>query len=267
MSGQTGTHGSRKAKIGVFGLALMIVLAVVGPAIAPYSPDATSSAILQGPSSAHLLGTTSTGQDVLSQLLVGAWPSLFVGFLAASIATILSVIFGILSGYLGGAVGETSRSHRTFSWSCRRCPSSSFSLAICQTAASPCSPLSSVSRDGRGARGSFAPKPCHSRTVTTSPLRADRREAMADYMVRADAGAPACNRINVLVYGRVRDRYASRARLSRVGTSVSVDVGDDAVLGTEPRSVPLRSLVVVRAARPRDRPGWPPAGVRQLRHR
>ena len=107
MSGQTGTHGSRKAKIGVFGLALMIVLAVVGPAIAPYSPDATSSAILQGPSSAHLLGTTSTGQDVLSQLLVGAWPSLFVGFLAASIATILSVIFGILSGYLGGAVGET----------------------------------------------------------------------------------------------------------------------------------------------------------------
>jgi peptide/nickel transport system permease protein len=98
---------SWKVDVGVIGLGVFIVLAVIGPFIAPYDPDATSNARLQGPSAAHLLGTTLSGQDVLSQFLVGAGPSLFIGFLAALVATALSVIFGLLSAYLRGIVGES----------------------------------------------------------------------------------------------------------------------------------------------------------------
>jgi ABC-type dipeptide/oligopeptide/nickel transport system permease subunit len=93
--------------IGVGGISAIIVLAIVGPFVAPYDPDATSPIGLHGPSASHLLGTTLSGQDVLSQFLVAARPSVIVGVVAASIATALSVVFGILSGYLSGGVSET----------------------------------------------------------------------------------------------------------------------------------------------------------------
>jgi peptide/nickel transport system permease protein len=93
---------NRKVTIGVVGLGIFILLGIFGAVLAPHDPSATSAAILQGPSGSHLLGTTQTGQDVLSQLLVSTGPSLLVGFLAAGIATLLSVVVGLLSGYLLG---------------------------------------------------------------------------------------------------------------------------------------------------------------------
>jgi oligopeptide/dipeptide ABC transporter ATP-binding protein len=99
--------GPRKVRLGVAGLAAMLVIALLGPTIAPYAPSATSGPSLAPPSWAHLFGTTLTGQDVFSQFLVGAGPSLLVGFVAAAISTLLSVLFGLLSGYLSGAVGES----------------------------------------------------------------------------------------------------------------------------------------------------------------
>ncbi|HEY9290350.1 MAG TPA: ABC transporter permease, partial [Microlunatus sp.] len=62
-------------------------------------------AIGEPPSSAHLLGTTSTGQDVLAQLIAGARNSLLVGVLAALISTTLSILFGVTAGFFGGTVG------------------------------------------------------------------------------------------------------------------------------------------------------------------
>jgi peptide/nickel transport system permease protein len=59
-----------------------------------------------GPTWHHLLGTTSIGQDVLSQLLVGTRSSVVLGLLTGVIATTLAVIVGLSAGYLGGAADE-----------------------------------------------------------------------------------------------------------------------------------------------------------------
>src|SRR5207302_9961944 len=58
------------------------------------------------PSSAHWLGTTVFAQDVLSQVLASSQATLFVGLLAAAIATCLSILFGVSAGYFGGGTDE-----------------------------------------------------------------------------------------------------------------------------------------------------------------
>ena len=70
--------------------------------MAPYNPSADVGPTLAGPSLHHLLGTTQNDQDVFSQLLVGARVTLFIGFLAGAIATILSILVGVTAGYVGG---------------------------------------------------------------------------------------------------------------------------------------------------------------------
>lgn len=100
-------RASPKATVGFSIVLFFIVLAFVGPHLAAFNPSAPSHAVLKGPSARHLLGTTQTGEDVLSELLDGTGPSLEVGFLAAAVATFLSVIVGVSSGYLSRAAGET----------------------------------------------------------------------------------------------------------------------------------------------------------------
>jgi len=94
------------AGLGLF--AVFVFLAIFGSTLAPYSPsamDATATAA-EPPNAHHLLGTTQFGQDVLSQLLVGTSPTLEIGFLAGVIATALSIVIGVSSGYFGGIIGE-----------------------------------------------------------------------------------------------------------------------------------------------------------------
>jgi peptide/nickel transport system permease protein len=93
---------SRKTYVGFGLLGFFILMAIFGPIAAPYDPSVNLGPTLAGPSSAHLLGTTQNSQDVLSQLLVGARTTLLVGFLAGAIATVLSILFGVTAGYLGG---------------------------------------------------------------------------------------------------------------------------------------------------------------------
>jgi len=94
---------SPKAKVGAMILAIFAILAIVGPYVAPYNPSAMASVTTASPpSSAHLLGTTTFGQDVLSQLLVGIRATLVLSLLVGLAATALSVIVGISAGFLGG---------------------------------------------------------------------------------------------------------------------------------------------------------------------
>lgn len=97
---------STKIIIGLGILGFFILMAIVGPYAAPYDPSALSAHTLAPPSAAHLLGTTQTGQDVFSELLVGARTTLVIGFAAGAIATALSVIVGVSAGYLGGFAEE-----------------------------------------------------------------------------------------------------------------------------------------------------------------
>jgi peptide/nickel transport system permease protein len=97
-----------KAKVGGGLLAVFILIAIIGPWVAPYDPSATTpgQALPIGPTASHLLGTTATGQDVLSQLLVGTRSTVVLGLLTGVIATLLSVLIGTSAGFLGGLADE-----------------------------------------------------------------------------------------------------------------------------------------------------------------
>jgi peptide/nickel transport system permease protein len=95
-----------KALTGLVILAFFGLLAVVGPWLAPYDPDALSGAILTPPSGAHWLGTDHLGKDVLSQIIVGTRGVLVVGLVAGVLATVLGVVVGVTAGYIGGAGDE-----------------------------------------------------------------------------------------------------------------------------------------------------------------
>jgi peptide/nickel transport system permease protein len=100
-------HLPWKARIGGIILGIFIVITVIGPLVAPYNPSATTTQALPlAPTLHHLLGTTLTGQDVLSQLLVGIGASVILGLLTGVIATFLSVVVGLSAGFLGGAADE-----------------------------------------------------------------------------------------------------------------------------------------------------------------
>jgi peptide/nickel transport system permease protein len=82
---------------------LMVLLALFGPSIAPYSPNDTSFPRLAHPSLNHPFGTDNLFRDMFSRVLVGARNSLGVGFAAVFVSTLIGIILGISSGYLGGA--------------------------------------------------------------------------------------------------------------------------------------------------------------------
>ena len=96
---------SRKMVTGLCLTIVFLILAIIGPFLAPYNPNfsaSTTLGIARPPSAAHLLGTTQTQQDVLSQLLVGGRATVLVSLVAGVLATVLAVGFGVAAGYLGG---------------------------------------------------------------------------------------------------------------------------------------------------------------------
>jgi peptide/nickel transport system permease protein len=94
---------NRKAVAGVLLMGVFVVLSIFPGQIAPYSPTATNFPRSAGPSWQHLLGTTSYGQDIFSQLIWGTRLSLVIALLVGAIATVLAVLVGVSAGYLGGS--------------------------------------------------------------------------------------------------------------------------------------------------------------------
>jgi peptide/nickel transport system permease protein len=87
--------------------ALLVVLAIVGPALAPYDPAAPVAPQLAEPSppgAPFWLGTDDLGRDVLSRLLHGARISLLVGLVAMVVTMVIGTTIGLAAGYFGGAV-------------------------------------------------------------------------------------------------------------------------------------------------------------------
>jgi peptide/nickel transport system permease protein len=98
---------NRNARIGIVILGVLVLVALLAPVIAPDSPTNTSFGRSLGPSSAHWLGTTGSGQDVLSRLMFGARVSLLVAFSAGFLSTIIAVSVGLFAGYLRGLAEES----------------------------------------------------------------------------------------------------------------------------------------------------------------
>lgn len=84
-----------------------LVLAVLGPALAPYDYTAQVAAErLQGPSAAHWFGTDQFGRDILSRIIVGARGIFLLGGTGTLIAVFAGTAIGLLSGYYGGLWDE-----------------------------------------------------------------------------------------------------------------------------------------------------------------
>ncbi|MGH3302761.1 MAG: ABC transporter permease, partial [Streptosporangiaceae bacterium] len=98
-----------KAKVGAVLLGLFVIAAIVGPLVSPYDPgyqNPSPALSMHAPDAAHLLGTTQSGQDVLSQLLTGIGLTLELAIIVGAVATALSVIVGVSAAYLGGLWDE-----------------------------------------------------------------------------------------------------------------------------------------------------------------
>ncbi len=85
-------------------LGFFIFVAIFPSELSPYNPTSMSFAPGLGPSGANWLGTTTQGQDILSELIWGARQTLIIAFAAGGLATIVSVIVGVSAAYMGGLV-------------------------------------------------------------------------------------------------------------------------------------------------------------------
>ena len=97
---------NRKVSFGLIIVVFFLLVAIFGPLILRQDPNTFSTDILQPPSAAHWLGTTQTGQDVLTQTVDGTRISLFMGFGIGIMTMVISIIIGLASGYFGGWIDE-----------------------------------------------------------------------------------------------------------------------------------------------------------------
>jgi peptide/nickel transport system permease protein len=93
--------GLTSGRIAATIFAVITLLAVLGPVLAPQDPLATSTAVLESPSVHHLLGTDYLGRDVLSRLLDGSRVSVLGAVQVALMALVVGAVPGVLSVYFG----------------------------------------------------------------------------------------------------------------------------------------------------------------------
>jgi peptide/nickel transport system permease protein len=94
---------NRLALAGLVLVALVVAFCFIGPLLWPTDQvHVNLLAINKPPSARHPLGTTDLGYDELGRLMVGGQSSLEVGFAVAVVATGFGVLYGVISGYLGG---------------------------------------------------------------------------------------------------------------------------------------------------------------------
>lgn len=97
-------RSSRAGMAGLVLLAILVLLAAFAPLVAPYSPLAQSFSPLLAPSGEHWFGTDELGRDVFSRVLFALRLSLAIAAATATLAGIVGVGLGLVSGYLGGLV-------------------------------------------------------------------------------------------------------------------------------------------------------------------
>lgn len=95
----------RMAMIAGSFIVILLIVALIGPFIAPYSatePDYDN--ILSSPSFEHLAGTDAFGRDIFSRIIEGTRVSLFVGLSSVFVGAIAGTILGLISGFYGGRI-------------------------------------------------------------------------------------------------------------------------------------------------------------------
>ncbi len=90
---------SPQGRVGLAIAGIVVVLATLGPVVAPHSPTAFVGRPLSGPTSQALLGTDVLGRDVLSRFLWGGYTILALAIAATLIGVGGGMVLGVVAGY------------------------------------------------------------------------------------------------------------------------------------------------------------------------
>ena len=101
---------NRGAVMGLVVFAIMVLIAIFAPLIAPHAPDVQyrdallRPPVFQGGTWDYILGTDAVGRDILSRLMYGARFSLVIGVVVVVLSLIGGITLGLLAGYFRGWV-------------------------------------------------------------------------------------------------------------------------------------------------------------------
>ncbi|WP_353807646.1 ABC transporter permease [Agromyces sp. SYSU T00194] len=105
-----------KKLLGLIPLAVLVVVAVVGPLVVPFDPTKVAGAAYLPPGAEHWFGTDSAGLDVYSRTIAATGLNVFIGVMVALLATAIGIVIGVVlglnepaSGFRGMAARGLSR--------------------------------------------------------------------------------------------------------------------------------------------------------------
>ncbi|MCY4020261.1 MAG: ABC transporter permease [Chloroflexi bacterium] len=103
-----------KSPVGIAGsliVTVVVVLAFIGPVISPQDPLSRNirarfkpPGFVDESGNSYLLGNDQLGRDILSRIIAGSRVSVLVGVVSVLISGTLGVIYGLISGFIGGPV-------------------------------------------------------------------------------------------------------------------------------------------------------------------
>ncbi|SHE95617.1 peptide/nickel transport system permease protein [Marinitoga hydrogenitolerans DSM 16785] len=97
---------NKKVIFGIFVFTILLMLGIIGPYFSKYNPLDYAGPGYMPPNKDYWLGTNIFGQDLYTQIVYGLRSSYFVGFFGGTIATIIGLFIGFLSGYKGKWIDE-----------------------------------------------------------------------------------------------------------------------------------------------------------------
>jgi peptide/nickel transport system permease protein len=97
---------NNRLRVGLTIVLFFLLLTIVGPALARYTPEEYAAVGAKPPSSEYWFGTTTFGEDVFSQFVHGLRATFLVGLIGGGLGMLLGVVIGFTAGYRGGLVDE-----------------------------------------------------------------------------------------------------------------------------------------------------------------
>jgi peptide/nickel transport system permease protein len=97
---------NNKLRIGLIVFLFFIGLTLAGPLLTDYLPDDYVGPPAAPPSAEFWFGTTTFGQDVFTQFVLGLKSTFLVGIIGGGLGTLIGVLVGFTAGYKGGWIDE-----------------------------------------------------------------------------------------------------------------------------------------------------------------
>ena len=99
---------NRAAMASLILLAVLLVAAIIGPYLVPFTYDHIDKNDVWSPplTAGHLIGADALGRDLLARLLIGLRVSMAIGVIATAVSLVIGVAWGAFAGYVGGKVDE-----------------------------------------------------------------------------------------------------------------------------------------------------------------